>query len=177
MATGATRRGCRCTVASTTVPQASPDVFNDPVIPAVPAGQPTPPELPVAPATIRTNRNCCAPVRYHDSAADSKFIDIGIVGESSSNNDIVADGTQAQPSGPGLPRAHAIPAARTTQNPARAAIGTTLAAVAVMATPNAATITNPLATTGRSKAPPTSADVHHFFKRSKPEDTVCRVCQ
>ncbi|KAF8137052.1 hypothetical protein EV363DRAFT_1293430 [Boletus edulis] len=158
MATAATRQGRHCIVVPTTVPQASPDVINDPVVPVVPAGQPAPLELPAAPAATRTNRNHHAPAWYRDAAADSEYIDIGVVGESSSNNNIVADGTQAQPSSSGLPCPHTIPAAQTTPNPA-------------------STTSNPLATSGRSKVPPTSADIHHFFKKSKSEDTVCNVCQ
>lgn len=169
MATGA-RRGRRRNTVHTVVPPAPPDTTatNDPSQPIL-AG------LPPAPATTRTNRNRRRPMRYRDTADDSEFIDIDVIDESSGNDDIVDDGTRAQPTG--LPLACTLPAAQTTPNAGIGIASVVTPAPATRTTPNLGgniTMTNPLET-GRN-APPTSADIRHFFKKEKLKDTICKVC-
>ena len=70
-----------------------------------------------------------------------------------------------------------LPAAWTTPNPVHAGVGRVpLATMAATTTPNTVTTTNLLETGVGSKTLPTSADVHHFFEKSKPDTMVCTVC-
>ncbi|KAG6371769.1 hypothetical protein JVT61DRAFT_9123 [Boletus reticuloceps] len=156
MATGIGRRG-HCRVA---VPPAS----ANPSQPVVLAGQPSP--EPATTTRTRNNRNRRAPARYRDAVGDSEFIDINNISEEGSDDD-VPDGTRAHPP------AHTMPAAWTTPNPVHAGVGIT--PLAATTTPNQA---SPNLATGRSSKPPlTSADIQHFFEKSKEADTICKVCQ
>ncbi|KAF8546660.1 hypothetical protein OG21DRAFT_1490955 [Imleria badia] len=130
--------------------------------------------LPPAPAATRTNQNRCHPVQYCDSAGNSEFINIDVIKESSGDNDIVDDGTQAQHTG--LFPTRTLPAARTTPNAGVSTTSVVTPAPAARTTPNLGrnTMADPLET-GRN-APPTSVDICHFFTKVKLKDTVCRVC-
>jgi hypothetical protein len=132
------------------------------------------PEPPAAAVRPRNRRNYCLPARYREDADDGEFIDTGNISEESSDNEATPNNAHAQPSSPALSPAHAMPAAQTVPNPAHTTINAD--PLASTMTPNT-TGTNPLEMGGRSKALLTSADVHHFFKKSKQEDMVCKPCQ
>ena len=178
MATGGTHWGCHRTAIPTVVP-ASSNMINDPSLPVAlvdPARLPSSPEPPAAPVTTsRASQNHCAPVQYCDAADDTEFIDINTIKEGSDDDDSVANGTPAQPSGPGVHLSPAMPGMQTAPNPTCTA---PLAALAAMTTLNPGTdttTTNPLE--AGSSDPVTTVDVKHLFMKSKLEDMVCKVCQ
>lgn len=156
-------------------------------VPPVPLDEANSPTQPVVPArnTQRQNRGRGAPserrrgggaagARTEPEAQDTEFINIDLSDKSTTSEEGI-DSENGQLT------ARDMPAAQTVPNPPRARVGTTPGPLAAATTPNAGgntTRVNPLATGGRTgRAPPTSADIHHFFTKAKEQQTFCNVCQ
>lgn len=165
----------------------SPVTSNDPPQPLAPAGPPVLGSSAAAAVPLTTTRARNPPTRRNPTrnlgrTEDGEFFDISQISEESGEDEATPGRAGPGPSLPSTGAMQAAAVAQTAPNPGtRVGAGVTPLPVASTTIPNAggtATQTSrPLVTGGRSNAPPTSADVHHFFKKSKQEDTVCKVCQ
>jgi len=122
-------------------------------------------------AAARNQRDCHLPTQYHDPVEDSEIFNIDDMSEESSEEEVAPNCPQAQHSNL-VPPANAVPTAQTTLNPTCTPAATL---APLMMAPS--TGTGSVDVTGAETDGRTTADITHFFTKTKHVNTTCNHCK